>query len=243
MAEFEARWETRIHQTTQVAPIARFAQEKDKLLALPKMPFPGGPHSCVAWGKDGLISFEAVRYCTPPGSRVVRARPRQGRFLDIVAPNGQVLIRHEIQPRGTPPVLVRDCYPAGSAKLRRAGLAELSETFLARYARHTQEAQPFLDLVLARYSSRPERVLAGVLDLLEALPEPIAAGVLADAVLYKLCRPDDLARLLARRFAASAQSLTPPQAADPALPALDVERSLQLYARALPPEPEKGQEP
>ncbi|MGL1664100.1 hypothetical protein ACSTJP_00175, partial [Vibrio parahaemolyticus] len=71
---------------------------------------------------------------------------------------------------------------------------------LTRYASHTECAQPFVDLVLARYASRPERVLAGMLALLEALPDAVAPGLLADAVLYKLCRPDDLAKLLARRF-------------------------------------------
>jgi hypothetical protein len=81
-------------------------------------PFPGKPSCLRRADQDGIVSFHGVRCCTAPASRVVRpygrphgrARPGQGRFLNLFDPSDCRLIRHTIRPKG-PPVLLPDCYP------------------------------------------------------------------------------------------------------------------------------------
>jgi hypothetical protein len=232
IAAFEVEWEQRIHGTTRVPPMERFEEEKEHLLSLPAAPFPGGPACQRRVGKDGLISVGGVRYCTPPASRVVRARCSQGRFLDIFEPGGQRLIRHTIRPKGSPPVLLPECYPCRKTR-SQAGLPALRAEFIERYQAKSESAQAFLDMALSRYPTNPSRAIAGALDLLADLPDSVALGVLADAVLYRICKTEDLARLLARRLQQDRAALTPPKASDPRLPALDIERPLELYGQAL----------
>src|SRR5207247_8761526 len=60
LGAFQARWETRVHGTTKVPPVTRFAEERPALLPLPATPFFGWHEAFRQASKDRLISYGGV---------------------------------------------------------------------------------------------------------------------------------------------------------------------------------------
>ncbi len=240
IAAFEASWEQRVHGTTQVRPVDRFAEESPLLLPLPANPWTVLATTARTVSNDCLLSFAGVRYSVPceaaPGQ--VRVRVSQGRFLVVCNAAGHEIARHPLHPKGTPPVLNPDHYEA-LRRRQQASLATLIARFRERYSAGSQTAEAFLRQLLAHHRHRPERTLVGVLELLSGVPDEIALSVLADAAQFQVSRPDFVAELLRRRLAAGhAKAMAAPPPTQLCLPELSVERPLSLYGRALDQEEE-----
>jgi len=245
LADFEARWEQRIHGTTKVSPVERFGAEQPHLVPLPKTPFLQFTETFRQVSGDCLISFGGVRYSVPwpYAGKSVLVRTSQGREVVVYAPGGREIARHERRPSGSPPVILPAHY-AGLRRRHRACFHALAVRFRECYGTDGV-AEVFLQRLLARHREHPERALGQVLDLLSATPHSVAQAALAEAVEFNLCSPRFLEERLRRHGAAAAPALgTASTAPHPvrqlALPELDVERSLAAYGRALDP---AGKEP
>jgi transposase len=243
LGAFEARWEQRVHGTTKVPPVARFAKEQPVLLPLPATPFLPLVESCRQVSKDCLISYGGVRYSVPwpSAGKSVRVRHSQGRDLVVSAASGEVLARHPLRPSGSPPVLCPEHYE-GLRRRHLAALHTLCGRFREQYGVGSGAAEGFLQRLLAQHRHHPERPLGQVLELLSAVPQALALATLAEAVEFNLCTPRFLAELLRRRLAAPPASSVPASHAAPpvaawvpqlTLPALEIERPLTAYGRAL----------
>lgn len=235
VAAFESAWEQRIHGTTQVRPVVRFEEERPELLPLPAHPWTVLATTARTVSNDCLISFESVRYSVPweHAGQQVRVRVCQGRTLVVYNAAGQEVTRHPLRPKGTPPVLNPEHYE-GLRRRQQASLATLIARFRERYSAASQTAESFLRQLLAHHRHRPERTLAGVLELLCGVPDEIALAVLADAAEFQVSRADYLAELLRqclnRSQTKTAAALPPMQLS---LPELSIERPLSVYGRAL----------
>src|SRR5262249_57874267 len=99
------RGEQRVHGTTKVPPVVRFAEEQAALLPLPPAPCPGGPERLRQVSHDCLVSFAGVRYSVPwPfAGQQVRVQPRQGRELVVTTLGGERIAQHALRPSGSPP--------------------------------------------------------------------------------------------------------------------------------------------
>jgi transposase len=236
MAVWESGWEQRIHQTTKVAPAVRFLEERDALQPLPKGPFLAARCFVRHLNNDSTFSWGAVRYCVPGirGRQIVRVRSEQGRHLRIYNLEGELVFRHTIRPPGSPPVLLPECYE-GMRRRQRSCLAGLLDRFRQRYGQDSQTAEEFLKRLQTLHPNRPDRTLQSVLELLDGVPQPLAIDVLAEALELGLCEPQALQALLQRRLRSSKPTDAPVPPAQPYVPTLEVERSLQSYGRALPP--------
>jgi transposase len=240
LARFEAQWEQREHQTTRVAPSARFEEERPRLLALPREPFLGCLHHLREVSLDGLFSFDGTRYCVPVhlGLTQVRVRSRQGREIVVYHPKGEEVIRHPLMPRGSAPQLRPECYE-NCQRRRRACLLGLLAEFRRRFEA-AAVAELYLRRLLSRHPNHPEDALGRVLALLETVPDAVALMAIADAIEYNLLDPKYLPDFLSRYLrpaqaigAACPQPPYQPSASQP-LPALDVERTLDGFAALLP---------
>jgi transposase len=247
LALFEARWEKRVHGTTKVSPLARFEVERPALLPLPSQPFLGWHEEFRQVSKDCLISFAGVRYSVPwpYAGRQVLVRQSQGREAAIYAPSGELLARHPLRPSGSSPVILPEHYE-GLRRRHQAAFAGLARQFRERYG-EAGVAETFLQRLLAQHRHHPEAPLAKALELLSAVPAPVALAALADAVEYNLCSPRFLEERLRRRMSgvhhggdhhsgapdATLQLQEPTPLVQLSLPRLEVERSLVGYGRAL----------
>lgn len=243
LATFEQAWEERIHGTTQAVPRERFATERPYLLPLPRAPFVPTLAPLRRVMTDGLVSIGGVRYHVPntPVGQPIRVRTLQGRTLVVLSLAGDEIVRYPRLPRGTPPVFGPP--PAiGARRPSDAALSTLMGRFRQRYASQAAVAERFLQELLAHTRSHPERALAQILALLEAVAEGIALATLAEAVELRLATPSGVEELLRRRLrAVSAEPRAHPSRPVPPitqllLPDLEVERPLAHYARALPDE-------
>lgn len=248
LGAFERRWEQRVHGTTKVPPVERFAQEQGALLPLPATPFLHFKETFRQVSGDCLISYDGVRYSVPwpYAGKSVLVRPSQGREVVVYAPSGAQIARHLLLPSGSPPVLLPEHY-AGLRRRHRATFHCLTTRYRERYGAAGATAEEFLQRLVARHRERPERALEQVLDLLSAVPAALAHAALGDAVEFNLCSPRFLAERLRQRSrglsAAALEGRASPEAGwtpQLALPQLDVERPLTGYGRALDP---AGEEP
>ena len=234
LAAFEARWEARVHGTTKATPLARFVEEQEALLPLPGTPFFGCQEGFREVSREGLLSYGGVRYSVPwPYSgKAVVVRESQGRELLVFSTSGEVVARHALRPRGSPPVMLPEHYE-GLRRRHQAALAGLARELRERYG-SAEVTDRFLQRLLAQHRHRPDRPLAQVLQLLGAAPLPVALAALADAVEFNLCTPRFLEERLRRRWReGAAEALAPTPAVQLTLPQLEVERSLLGYGRAL----------
>ena len=236
LTRFEAEWEQRLHGTTKEKPGDRFLREQKTLLPLPPQPFLGWAEEFRYVSKDCLISFGGVRYSVPwaYAGKQVLVRPSQGREVAVYATGGQLLARHALRPSGAPPVILSEHYE-GLRRRHQAALAGLARTFRERYGA-AAVAETFLQRLLAQHRHHPEIPLGKVLELLAGAPEPVALAALADAVEYNLCSPRFVEERLRRRGQAGglAETGRPVPLGQLSLPALEVERPLAGYGRALP---------
>jgi transposase len=245
---YEHQREQRVHQTTKQTPTQRFESERALLLPLPTRPFLGCLQHLRQLNNDGLFSFLGNRYCVPanPGQKEVRVRTRQGRELLVFDASGKQLICHSLAPAGSPPVIVPECYKHLRARRRLSLSTQM--TLLRQRFPGSAVVEEFLACLLVRHTHHPEEPLSGVLQLLEAVADEVALGVLAEAVSLRLPDPATLAQLLARPkthgSATAQQTATVPVPLNQPVPALDVERPLSAYAACLPPDaapPQKTQ--
>jgi hypothetical protein len=159
-------------------------------------------------------------------------RESQGRELFVFASSGELVARHLLRPRGSPPVLLPEHYE-GLRRRHRAALSGLARQLRERYG-PGGVTEVFLQRLLAQHRHHPERPLAQVLQLLEAAPLSVAQEALADAVEFNLCTPRFLEERLRRRWReGDAGVILPTPAVQLTLPRLEVERSLLGYGRAL----------
>lgn len=235
LAIFEGEWEQRVHGTTKVPPVTRFAEECAALLPLPPRPFLGWHEEFRKVSKDCLIAFAGVRYSVPwpYAGKQVLVRQSQGREVAVFAPSGQLLVRHLLRPSGSPPVLLSEHY-AGLRRRHQAAFAGLAREFRERYGA-AGVAEVFLQRLLAQHRHHPEVPLRQALELLSAAPLGVGLSALAEAVEYNICSPRFLEDRLRRQLTASARPPLPPPAGQLSLPRLDVERPLHGYGQALPP--------
>lgn len=242
LAEFEARWEQRLHGTTKVAPVERFRAEQPQLTPLPKTSFLHFTETFRQVRGDCLISFGGVRYSVPwpYAGKSVLVRSSQGREVVVHAPSGPEIARHTLCPSGTPPVILTSHYE-GLRRRHRACFHSLAAQFRDRYGT-AESAETFLQRLLARHREHPERALGQVLDLLSAVPLSLAQVALSETVEFNLCTPRFLEERLRRHGAAAAPRGETGRSPAPQLtfPDLDVERPLAGYGRALDP---AGKEP
>jgi transposase len=235
VAAFEAAWEQRIHHTTRQAPAARFLDEKGELLALPKALFGGCPHHLRRLSGDGLFSYLGNRYCVPdhyPG-RQVRIRTLKGRELVVLGMDGAEIIRHPLNPPGSPPAIPKECYE-GNQRRRRAKLTILTAQLRSRYPQSPHLVDRYIERLLQHHPNRPETPLSRVLDLLTGVPEDVALSVLGQAAELGLPEPHAVEALLTRTLQGADPPLPTALPGQLTLPALDVERSLETYGRLLP---------
>lgn len=243
LAAFEAQWEQRVHGTTQEPPVLRFETERPVLLPLPPPPYLGWKEAFRQVSKDCLISYQGVRYSVPwayAGQQVV-VRQSQGREVAVFAPSGALLARHGLLPSGSASVLVPAHYE-GLRRRHHAAFAGLAREFRTQYG-EAGVAETFLQQLLAQHRHHPEVPLRQTLELLSAAPVSVALGALADAVEFQICSPRFLEGRLRQRLRGSGGSAPGAETAPPppatggqlALPSLEVERSLDLYGRALDP--------
>jgi transposase len=234
LQHWEEGWNQRVHQTTKVVPLVRFLQERDALQPLPQGPFLGAGRFLRQLNNDSTFSWGGVRYCVPGvrGRQSVRVRSERGRHLQIYNLAGEPIFRHTLQPSGSPPVLLPECYE-GMRRRQRACLLGLTERFRERYVVASQSAEQFLQRLLAEHPNRPERSLEHVLELLEGVPQSLALQALAEALELGMCHPHALQALLQRRLRASKPVDAPIPPAQPYVPSVEVERSLQGYGQAL----------
>jgi transposase len=241
LATFENEWVQRVHQTTRVAPIVRFEEERPELLALPPNIFLGAARMLRKVNNDGLFSFDNVRYSVPlaHADGQVRVRTRQGRHLRVFDLRGNEIIEHEIAPPGSAPQLLGECYEAHKGR-RRANLARLTTEFRDRYGAH-ETLVKYLDMLLSHHPNRPEDALARTLALTAHVPSDVAVGALTDAVEYNLPATKTLEEFLTRRLrrTPATSGPVPIHSSGRQLPELDVERPLSSYARFLPREQQR----
>jgi transposase len=237
LAAFEGQWEQRVHGTTKVPPLTRFAAERSVLLPLPPQPYLGWHEAFRQVSNDCLISFQGVRYSVPwayAGQQVL-VRQSQGREVAVFAPSGALLARHSLQPSGAPPVLVPAHYE-GLRRRHQAAFAGLARTFRTQYG-EAGVAELFLQRLLAQHRHHPEVPLRQALELLSAVPTSLALAVLADAVEFQDCSPRFLEERLRQRSRLGSGPAggreTPAPVGQWPLPSLDIERSLAGYGRAL----------
>lgn len=246
LAAFEGRWEQRIHGTTKVTPLSRFATEQSALLPLPPTPYLGWHEEFRKVSSDCLISYRGVQYSVPwpYATKQVVVRQSQGRELVVHAVRGEVLTRHEIRPSGAPPVIVAAHYE-GLRRRHLATAATLARVFRAQYG-EAETAEAFLQRLLGQHRHHPERPLRQVLDLLSGVPNCVAHAALADALEFNLCTPRFLEERLRRLLRAAgegepagwpggASAAHPGPPGQLTLPQLEVERALTAYGRALDP--------
>jgi transposase len=242
LAAFEARWETRVHETTKVPPLERFEAEKPHLLPLPKTPLLHLVETFRLVSKDCLISYGGVRYSVPwpyAGKRVL-VRQSQGRTLVVFSTAGEAIAHHPLMKSGTSPQLRQEHYE-GLRRRHLASLATLIPQFREQYVARSQAAETFLQRLLGQHRHRPEQTLRQVMELLSGAPRELALAALGEAVEFNLCTPRFLEELLRRQLLRHGD----PQAKRPAdfslprlqlpLPELEVERPLATYGRALAP--------
>jgi len=235
LAEFEAGWERRKHGTTGETPVARFERERGQLTPLPRNLFMQGQTTVRIVNNDCLFSFEGVRYFAPvkQGGDLVRVRTLRGRELLVLDAAGNELLRHLVQPKGSPPVIPPGAYTALKER-HLASLPGLAHLFRTRYVAHSPVAETFLGHLLRQHPHHPERALGAVLELLSACPHQTALSAIAHAVEFGMATPAAL-----QVFVSGRQGDPSPgpsgcrEASLPRFPVLDVERSLSAYARAL----------
>lgn len=242
LADFERRWETRIHGTTKAVPLERYAEERPALLPLPSTSFLLHREQSRQVSGDCLVSYGGVRYSVPwayAGQRVLVGE-RQGRQVVVFSAGGVQLAVHSLQERGTPPVICAAHYE-GLRRRHQAQLATLIAGFREQYSSQGEAAEAFLQRLFVQQTHHPQGALSQVLELLSGVPAPVALAALADAVEFNLCTPRFLEELLRRRLrSATAASRNGSAPASPTLvgqlplPQLDVERPLAAYGRALP---------
>jgi hypothetical protein len=198
--------------------------------------------------KDCLISFAGVRYSVPwpYATKQVLVRQSQGREVTVFSPSGELLVRHPLQPSGSPPLILPAHYE-GLRRRHQAAFAGLARQFRDRYG-EVGVAESFLQRLLAQHRHHPEAPLKKSLDLLSAVPASVAQAALADAVEYNLCTPRFLEERLRQRAKAdpSADATLMPSPAPVvqlSLPRLDVERPLLGYGQALPLNDQAGKQP
>jgi hypothetical protein len=127
-------------------------------------PLPGGPSCLRRADKDRFVSFHGVRCCTAPASRARSPRPE---------PLSKPL--RSLRPPSRPPYDPAERSTGAAARLlslarrdrRRTAWPALPAEFRDRANEHGGRAQAYIDLVL----SRPDRAIAGALDLISNLPE------------------------------------------------------------------------
>jgi transposase len=242
LADFERRWERRIHGTTKAVPLERFATERPALLPLPATPFLLHRQQSRQVSGDCLVSYGGVRYSVPwayAGQRVL-VRERQGRQVVVFSAGGVQIAVHALQARGTPPVLCAEHYE-GLRRRHQAQLATLVARFREQYGSQGETAEAFLQRLFVQQTHHPRGALSQVLELLSGVPAPVALATLADAVEFNLCTPRFLEELLRRRLQSPARppggraaSAPPALGGQLPLPQLDVDRPLAAYGRALP---------
>lgn len=237
MAAFEARWEQRVHGTTKEVPRERFTVEQPLLLPLPATPYFGCHEQFRQVNREGLLSYGGVYYSVPwpHAGRQVLVRESQGRELRVYGVGGAELVRHELRPSGSPPVIVQAHYD-GLRRRSQAALVGLAREFRERYGA-SAVAEQFLQRLLAQHRHRPDRPLSQALELLAAAPAAVAQAALAHAVEYNLCTPRFLEESLRRRWQGAGAAPPPSPAGQLPLPCLEVERSLLGYDQALAPQP------
>jgi hypothetical protein len=241
LAAFEARWEQRVHGTTKMVPLARFATERPALPPLPPQPFLGCHEEFRHVSNDCLIFFQGVRYSVPwpYAGKQVLVRQSVGRTLVVLGQDGQELVRHLLQLSGTAPVLVPAHYE-GLRRRHQAAWAGLTRNFRTQFGSHGV-AETFLQRLLAQHRHHSDRALEQVLELLSGVAEAEALRALAAAVECNLCGASFLAECLRRETVAGggaerAQELPlPALGTQLTLPNLEVERPLHESGRALTP--------
>jgi hypothetical protein len=231
MLAFEQDWETRIHPSTAASPQQSFEEEREALVALSPKAFLGCQNQLRHVQNDGLFSWDGVRYCVPieHGLRQVRIRTEQGRTLVVYSMGGEEVIRHELRPPGSRPVIDSKCYEAHE-KRKRASIKGLTAHFRERYAAACPVAEEYLLLLLKHHENNPDTALARVIELLTNVPLEVACSVFGDLVTYRLPGFDALKSILATQMQGSAMVTPPPLQTSVALPSLDVERPLSAYA-------------
>lgn len=237
LAEFETHWNERVHGTTKVRPVDRFAEER--LIPLPVRRYLGVAEEFREVSKDCLISYGRVSYSVPwqHAGRQVLIRTEQGRSLAIYSLRGEELACYEIRPPGSPPVITREHF-TGMARRHRVGLTLAAARFRERYGATGEIAETFLQRLIGREQYRPAEALCRVLELLEGAPEAVAIDVMAKAVECNLCSPKVVAGLLQQQLVRSRCPRPLPDLTSTSqltFPHLEVERPLEGYGAALDP--------
>lgn len=235
LSEFEANWERRKHGTTGEPPIARFEREREHLTPLPRNLFMQGQTEARIVNNDCLFSYEGVRYFAPVrhGGDFIRVRTLRGRELLVLDAAGNELVRHVMQPKGSPPVIPPGAYTALNER-HLASLPGLTHLFRTRYGVHSPVAETFLAHLLRQHPHRPERALGAVMELLSACPLQTALSAIADAVEFNMVTPAALAvSVSGRPGGVSAQQGGSREVPMLGFPVLDIERPISVYGRAL----------
>lgn len=234
LADFESTWNRRIHATTKAVPAVRF--EEETLISLPSRTYFSTNEGFRHVSQDCLVSVDAVRYSVPwvYASKQVIIRRQQGRVLVVYSQSGQEVVRHTLQPSGSPPVICREHF-TGLRQRQRAGLPTLIERFRQRYCRYGEAAEQFLQRAIARQHHDPALALARILELLSTVPDEIAVDALAEGVALNFCTRTFLQSSLQRRSRTPASDQAAPLINDPQLciPDLDWDRPLEVYGQAL----------
>jgi transposase len=177
LAEFEARWEQRVHRTTGQTPLELFAIEREHLLPLPSAPFISSGECFHKVNHDCLVPYDGSRYSTPwpyAGHRVW-LRPSTGRHLIIRNQAGEVIARHNLAPHKGMTIIDPEHYRGLRRRAARTR-AMLEVQLLQRFPDCTW----FCEAVGAIYRDHPEKILHGVVELSRVYPvEAMRAAMVA----------------------------------------------------------------
>ncbi len=226
---YEQQREERVHSTTRVTPLARFAQEKAQLIPLPTRRFLGCPNNIRIVNNDGLISYKNNRYCVPVGRglKQVRVYTRQGRELIICDEMGNEVICHVLYTTAREPVILPECYEA--CVTRRRMKFSTQKTHLSNRFKDEPMVHAFIECLARLHPNRPENTLGRILELINHIPDKIALMLIAEATTMQRTDVETFTFLLARYSSgevADTAGSCPVPITSVILPVLDVERSL-----------------
>jgi transposase len=233
LAQFAAETlNARIHGTTQERPQDRLLKEQLLLGKLPATRFISAQECFRKVSLDCLVSFGGSRYSVPwqYAGKHVWIRLERDLGLVVLAPTGEVLARHRLNPVPGSTNIDREHYQ-GLREQSGSSKSLLGRVFQQRFPE--ERAGRFLEKLLAQYKFNATFQLQRILALLASYPRAAILLAFEQALEYNTFSYRFLCGILSRQE--SAPDLPEPTLFGPerVLPRLNVTRVLDRYQTLL----------